>query len=379
MRLIPNCIESNMSSSRDDESNAASTRPAKRMRAGSRDTEHADEIFLGDEISSRIGIHSPKIRSTDEMALIKADLNENGFCVVGNILDTAEIEAFETSFWEAVSSRVPQLHRNDRSTWTPDNTVWRGAYGAGQFKYYGMGQERHCWMIRKNDKIRRVFEEAVYGEECCVSLDGAAALFAPSESKLELHVDLVPGLPGFEHGSMQGAYNIYEVAIDEASRKAGAGFVCVPGSHKLYDEIWQERLRLPTYKQPKKHFYPLEKSSPLQQQPVLVVSPANSLVIWDSKLLHRNYGGDFTVEELDRVCRLTQFVTWHPKRYRTEIALEKKIAAVLAGKSGNHWASLGMAEPIKPFPPWGQHPVKTIIPFKDFTQASLPDDIISRL
>jgi hypothetical protein len=349
------------------------------MRPCSHETESSDGIFLGDEISNHIGILSPSIRSFSEIALIKADLNENGFCVIGNILDAAEIEAYESAFWGAITARVPKLCRDDRSTWTPDNTVWRGAYGAGQFKFYGMGQERHCWMIRKNDKIRRVFEEAVYGEECCVSLDGAAALFAPSQSKLELHVDLVPGLPGFETGSMQGAYNVFEVEIDAAFAKAGAGFVCVPGSHKLYDDMWRERLRNPNYKQPKKHFYPLEKDSPLQQQTVLIASPANSLVIWDSKLLHRNYGGDFTVDELDRVCRLTQFITWHPKQYRTEKALEKKIAAVLAGKSGNHWASQGMAESIKPFPPWGHHSVKTIVPFKDFTLESLPGDIIDRL
>jgi hypothetical protein len=117
---------------------------------------------------------------------------------------------------------------------------------------------------------------------------------------------------------VQGSYNVFEVSVDAAQRKAGAGFVCVPGSHKLFDSISEARRAQGGYKQPKKHFSPLEADSPLQQQTKLVVSPANCLIIWDSRLLHRNYGGDWTPAELGRVCRLTQFVCWNPKRNRSE-------------------------------------------------------------
>lgn len=340
--------------------------------------EEPSNWYLSDSISPKIVLLYPTVRSADDVAGIKHDLAELGFSVIGDILDAAEMAQFETSFWRAASSRVPKLKREDPASWTPENCTWKGHGGAGQFKYYGMAQEEHCWQIRKNRKIRRIYETAVYeDEECCVSLDGAAALFHSSESGLKLHVDLVPELPGFEIGSMQGSYNVYGVHIDNDSHKAGAGFVCVPGSHKLFDSIWEVRHNLPDYKTPKKHFFPLEEDSPLQRDTALVVNPANSLIIWDSKLLHRNYGGDFNHTDLGRICRLAQFITWHPKKFRSSKSLEKKIKMVLEGKSGNHWASEAMVQQVKPFPPWGHHPVKIIIPFKDC--ATLPSDILETL
>lgn len=163
-----------------------------------------------------------------------------------------------------------------------------GSYGAGQFKYYGMAQEKHCWLIRTNKLIRRVFQNTIYdGDECCVSLDGCAALFGPTKSTMKLHVDLVPGLPGYDFGSVQGAYNLYGVGVDTETGKASAGFMCVPGSHKTYMDRWTEVSSKPNFTLPKKHWLVLDDDSPLQGSEVLVLSPPNSLVIWRSELLHK--------------------------------------------------------------------------------------------
>lgn len=169
-----------------------------------------------------------------------------------------------------------------------------------------MAQEKHCWLIRKNKVIRDIYEKGVYGldsdenftEKCCVSLDGCAALFAPCDSQLKLHVDLVPDLEGFEFGSVQGAYNLYPVTADDQRKKATAGFVCVVGSHRFYNQLWEDRKKQSNYQHPKKHWHVLEPDSPYQSQASFVVSPENSLVLWRSDLLHKNYGGDYTSEEL---------------------------------------------------------------------------------
>ncbi len=81
--------------------------------------------------------------------------------------------------------------------------------------------------------------------------DGCAALFRPTVSGLKLHVDQVPGLLGGDFGSVQGAYNLYAVEADEA--RASAGFVCVVGSHRKYDEMWRDRMQAQGFKVPKKH------------------------------------------------------------------------------------------------------------------------------
>jgi hypothetical protein len=202
-----------------------------------------------------------------------------------------------------------------------------------------MAQEKHCWLIRQNKKIQQIFERGVYGhlpvltsvavpsssppstehsdetnqtdpaipdgEPCCVSLDGCAALFHPTVSQLELHVDLVPTLEGFDYGSVQGAYNLYPVTVSSQTeaetrgmRKATGGFVCVVGSHVAYSQLWDERQKKKGFVAPKKHWHVLEPDSPFQAQASIVLSPANSLVLWRSDLLHKNYGGDYTTEDL---------------------------------------------------------------------------------
>ena len=228
-----------------------------------------------------------------------------------------------------------------------------------------MAQEAHCWTIRKDPTIRAVFE-TYFNEKCCVSIDGAAALFAPSTSKLPLHVDLVPNLEGSDWNSVQGSFNVFDVIVD--GPRMGAGFVCVPGSHSGYDARWEARTCTP-----KKHRFVLENESPLQNEAVLVASPANSLILWQSKLLHSNYGGDFTHSELGgRLPRLTQFVCWQPVKWRTEAMLAKKRRNVKDGCCGNHWAALGVREAIKPFPAWGPHPIHIIVPFFG---VPIPEDI----
>lgn len=315
---------------------------------------------------------APPVRDASDYASIRQDLDNQGVAVVGNILSPLEQEHFEAEFWEAITKRCARLKRDDRSTWTPENYVWKGNYGAGQYKHYGMAQEKHCWSIRKNVKIRDVFEQGVFqGEDCCVSLDGAAALFEPTESKLELHVDLVPNLPGADFGSVQGAYNLYEVATE--GTRTGACFMCVPGSHKEYYALWQAAQAVPGFKQPSKHWMVLDSASPLQHQAVKVITPANSLVLWKSELQHKNYGGDFTVAELGRMCRLVQFVAWQPRRFRTEAVRDKKIQCVKDGVCTSHWAALCQRNPVKPFPPWGKHTIPIILPFD--RQKPLPQDI----
>jgi hypothetical protein len=195
-----------------------------------------------------------------------------------------------------------------------------------------------------------------------------------------MHVDLAPGLPGSDWGSVQGAYNLYEVQADAAASKATAGFVCVVGSHRLYDSLWAARSREDSFQCPKKHWHKLETDSPLQREASLVTSPANSLVLWRSDLLHKNYGGDFSAVELGtpeqpRLPRLTQFITWSPKKYRTEEALQRKALAVLDGCCNNHWAALSLRVPIIPFPAWsaGAKQIPVIRPFSSACASSTPD------
>jgi hypothetical protein len=129
---------------------------------------------------------------------------------------------------------------------------------------------------------------------------------------------------------------------------------------------------------PTKHWHKLEPDSPLQKEASLVTSPPNSLVLWRSDLLHKNYGGDYTAEELGaagepRLPRLTQFVTFSPKKYRTEACLQRKAQAVLDGCCNNHWAALALRVPITPFPAWSAPAKKIPVVRPRFSPSSSSD------
>ena len=247
-----------------------------------------------------------------------------------------------------------------------------------------MAQEKHCWLVRQNQVIRDIFEKGVYAnpdgspQDCCVSLDGCAALFRPTVSNLAMHVDLVPDLPGSDWGSVQCAYNLYEVQADKSVGKANAGFVCVVGSHHLYESMWADRRSDKNFVWPKKHWHKLEEDSYLQREGSLITSPANSLVLWRSDVLHKNYGGDYTPAEVGsdmepRLPRLTQFITFSPKKYRTDEALERKALSILDGCCNNHWAGLAFRVPIVPFPAWSAS-AKKIRVIRPFQNTSLSVD-----
>jgi hypothetical protein len=346
---------------------------------------------------SKLNVFRPIPVNAADLPAIRAALDKDGVCVVTNILSLPEQREFLDLFWQSVTKRNTQLRREDPSSWTEDNTDWYGTFGAGQYKHYGMAQEAHCWLIRKNKKIRSIFEEGIFAqdgvkEDCCVSLDGCAALFRPCVSGLKLHVDEVPGLPGSGWGSVQGAYNLYAVDTNAEETRASAGFACVVGSHREYDCWMQAATKAKGYKPPKDHWCTLPPDSPLQQRLQIVASPANSLVVWRSDLAHKNYGGDFTTDELTaadpvvvgeqnsaakgslngsqsgerRLARLTQFVTFQPSKYRTEEARHRKAQSVLDGVCNNHWAALSKRVPITPFPAWSAAAKKIpcILPFQ---------------
>jgi len=66
-----------------------------------------------------------------------------------------------------------------------------------------------------------------------------------------------------------------------------------------------------------------------------------------------------------RLTRLTQFVTFQPKRYRSEASRLRKAESVVDGVCNNHWASLSSRVPIVPFPAWseGSKKIPIILPF----------------
>ena len=64
--------------------------------------------------------------------------------------------------------------------------------------------------------------------------------------------------------------------------------------------------------------------------------PENCFVIWNSKLIHANQGMKKGTKGFNR---LTSYVTFLPKEFRTEEIRRKRIEAYRNGETTSHWAN----------------------------------------
>jgi hypothetical protein len=82
------------------------------------------------------------------------------------------------------------------------------------------------------------------------------------------------------------------------------------------------------------------------------LSPSQSLCCMyntSSSVIHY-----ITLGSPPRLTRLTQFVTFMPKKFRTEKVLSGRIKSLIDGVANNHWAGLALRVPLIPFPAWSE-------------------------
>ena len=190
------------------------------------------------------------------------------------------------NWYQGCTKWAPQVYQMG-TTGAPHGYVrWHQPVWYGSFVAVVLVAWLSWVVVRQNPRIRAVFEKGVFKEECVVSLDGTCALFHADKSKLELHVDIVKNIPGAEMHPVQGSYTLWgsEVRGDRLS----AGFVVVPRSHQLFDDMWAAREQLEGFKRFAKHFHVLGPDSTSQKEAAFVVQPANSLALWRSEVLHHN-------------------------------------------------------------------------------------------
>ena len=88
-------------------------------------------------ISENLGVYEPIALDAHDYTGIQNSLEQDGVCVIKNILSQEDQSSFLSQFWSAVEKRNPKLSRTDPTTWTAENTDWFGTRGAGQYKHYG--------------------------------------------------------------------------------------------------------------------------------------------------------------------------------------------------------------------------------------------------
>lgn len=251
-------------------------------------------------------------------------LDREGYAVIGNVLDTDTRNRLLEEFWDAWVTCSPNFKRDDKSTWTIENSPMMFAKGMAVFS--GLAHSDFMWDLRLQKNIRRIFAKIHGTKDLVTSFDGFSVFFTKKQKTQPwLHVDQCPINPTY---CVQGQYNFFPV------REDSAGFVVVPRSHKMNLETDSTRDWVMIGDHP---------------GAIKLIIPENCFIVWNSRTIHANTG--MTCDQV-RFDRLTCYVTYLPRALRSEEVFDQKIQAYNNADGTSHWAN--RCE-VKKYP-WGFGP-----------------------
>ena len=243
------------------------------------------------------------------------ELDENGYAVIPDILNTEEILSAKTEF-HAWKTALPEFKK--------EHTIH------GIFKFHGVGNARHAWQIRTNPKVQAVFKELWKTDELVVSMDGSCyypPIVSSTKDKCWTHTD-------------QASNKIGRVCVQ--------GFVALTsniertlqvyeGSHLLHEQYFKE-LATTSDKSDNKNtekdwnLIDVKYLETIKYKKRTLQIPAGSLVLWDSRTFHQN--SSISNEE-----RLVQYVCYLPKNNpKNTKAMTKKRAKYFEDmRTTTHW------------------------------------------
>ena len=244
-------------------------------------------------------------------------LSEHGYAVIQNVLTEEEIKkGFELFYkdWKHVS---PNFDFENISTWTTDNSPMM--WGKGMIYASGLGQSDFQWYLRTRNNIKNIWKKIHKTNDIVVSYDGFSVFLDKRQKpKQWLHVDQGNSEQML---SIQGSYNFLKVS------ELDAGFIVVPDSHKTFKNENKK----------KGNFISLKNDDPHVEKAVKLIIPPNCFVLWNSKTVHASTGMDSKIKKPE-LNRLTSYITFFPKKDRSDEILEQRLNGYKLGHNCSHWA-----------------------------------------
>jgi hypothetical protein len=290
------------------------------------------------------------------------DLEELGYCIIPQVLSTAETELLYERVWhEFIEKAWPTCKLSDRSNWAETfplhNKVGVFAGPAGQTQV--------MWDLRQDPRIVNMFAKIWNTHDLIVSMDGLS-LMCPPEIR-EGHIESWPHVDqtilrrqdqvahnnnppeGFvsESSLKTKPYTIQGQFLFEDSFEGDGGFYCIPKSHLVFSEFAPVLETLSTLPKGEKtqarnkflnEFFENRQdesgNSYVRQQ---IKAPRGSLILWDSRTIHWNQHAskDRNYRE-DPKVRMVGYVCYVPKSRLTEEGRLLRQEAFTKGISTGH-------------------------------------------
>lgn len=278
-------------------------------------------------------MYTPPVFTKDASVEWLAHLEAEGYAVIGDIMSREERNEGLELFWKDWTSVSPTFDRSNSSSWSIRNSPMMFAKGMAVFS--GFGQSDFMWNVRLHPNVKGIFETIHQTTDLVTSFDGFSVFFSKKQKnpKPWWHIDQHPENPRM---CVQGAYNFLPVTADSA------GLTVVPRSHTNWTPATLPKKAV--------DWIPI-CDDPILSGGVKLIIPENSFVLWNSRLIHANVG--MTAETRPPTLnRLTCYVTYLPRAWRSAQVLEAKVSAYKTGDATSHWAH--RCE-IKKYP-WGFGP-----------------------
>eukprot|EP01025_Chloroclados_australasicus_P008501 TRINITY_DN1302_c1_g1_i2.p1 TRINITY_DN1302_c1_g1~~TRINITY_DN1302_c1_g1_i2.p1 ORF type:complete len:374 (-),score=20.48 TRINITY_DN1302_c1_g1_i2:1507-2499(-) len=271
----------------------------------------------------------------DEYAL--QILQEEGYFVQKGVLSREDCIKYVDGLWDFVESVSPVVKRTDPETqYKKEGDVYDPwpQTAVGLFHTNGVGWCQAVCDIR--EQVSPVFEKLYGTQQLHCSRDGINFSRPPrnidecQSCEPRLHVDQGPSSRGLQ---------CIQASVCLIDQQEGDGcFVCLPGSHKYHDEIFDEagkgqrsfRIR---------DFYQLQKEEQevlckkTGQQPKCIYAEAGDMILWRSDLAHC---GQAATKVSDRY-RAVAFVCMLPASMTPNDVLQKKQQTWQDMYTTTHW------------------------------------------
>ena len=240
-----------------------------------------------------------------------AELAENGYCVIEDIITAEEVENAVGYFREWFTSH-PQIE-GVHSKISPHGII----------KYHEVGHQKHAWYIRTRPNVANVFKDIWQTDDVVVSYDGCC--YIPPDCKKKdktwTHTDQAPIKKGLK--CIQGF-----VALTSNTERT---LVVYEGSHRLHEEYAKEYALTSS-----KDWLLIEQEylDRISDKRRVLDIKAGSLVLWDSRTFHQNQYGDGSKHEE----RIVQYVSYLPRNKLPKKMLEKRQKYFAEKRTTSHWA-----------------------------------------
>lgn len=313
---------------------------------------------LSEKISVVVNIESPLIAS------FLRDLEEQGYCVIPQVLSTSEAEVLYQRVWhEFIEKAWPNCRMDDRSNWKEAFPIHNkmGIFAGPA------GQTQVMWDLRQDPRIVNVFAQVWNTNDLIVSMDGLSFMcppeirdgyFAPwphvdqAILRRQDHVAHSNNPPvGFTSESLLKTqpYTIQGQFLFEDSFDGDGGFYCIPKSHLRFTEFAPELETINAMEIPKderrnarhkflQEFFDSrrdESGNPYCTKHI--TAPRGSLILWDSRTIHWNQHPNKDRPHTDNPkVRMVGYLCYVPKTRLTDTGRVLRKEAFEKGVSTGH-------------------------------------------